>query len=178
MREAGAAGPKGWEGGRLAPAQAAPRRTLSGQGRGRVPTPEHRGGHWRVCGQRLGRDRPLEGAAGQRLHQAPLGCPRPVCPGSLQAGSARPSAQTEAGTPALTLPSCPTDNSIHALLQPSVQAPVSSASKPQRHSTLHQPSYPLLICQIAPKFLMRPTLTWDHMWRGILGNSEISVQLG
>lgn len=98
-REAGTAGPKGWEGGRLAPAQAAPRRTLSGQGRGRVPTPEHRGGRWRVCGQRLGRDRPLEGAGGQQLHQTPLGCLSPVCPGSLQAGSARSSPQTEAGTP-------------------------------------------------------------------------------
>lgn len=98
----GRLGPRTGKVDRLAPAQGAPGELSRSRAGGGSQPQSIRGGRWRVCrqrGWRLGRDLPLEGARVQRLHQAPLGCPRPVCPGSLQAISARPSPQTEAGTP-------------------------------------------------------------------------------
>lgn len=103
MREAGAAGPKDWESGQAGPSTRSTQEDSLGPGQGEGPNPRASGVDAGGCAGRgagrLGRDLPLEGAGAQRLHQAPLGCPRPVCPGSLQAISARPSPQTEAGTP-------------------------------------------------------------------------------
>lgn len=119
---------------RLAPAQGAPRRTLSVQGRGRVPTPEHQG--WTLEGVQA---EGLGGLAGTCLSKGlghrgctrrPSGARVLSAPGVCRPFLLDPLHRRRQGPRALTLPSCPSDDSVPR--PPPLQRPRFSVPDAQR----------------------------------------------